>query len=158
MVVDTDGPVTDEAVVGGAVVAGNVVDGGGVVDVAGLIDVVVAGVDTRVDDDGGVAVSTTGPVDAMSSSPPQADMYMPVVATSRTPPRRHRSFTATPSPNRRESDHLTGAADCQAIPSRLELRQRVSSAVARSRWSAMHTASAPTSWRSRTRRRASSSC
>ena len=102
MSVGTDGPVTDEAVVGGAVVAGNVVDGGGgVVDVGGLIDVVVAIVDTRVDDDGPVVVSTTGTVDAMSSSPPQADMHMPVVATSVTPPRRPRSFTAT-STNRRD--------------------------------------------------------
>jgi hypothetical protein len=72
--------VTDEAVVGGAVVAGNVVDVGGVVDAGGLIDVVVAGVDTRVDDGGPVVVSTTGTVDATSSPRPQADTHMPVVA------------------------------------------------------------------------------
>ena len=86
MAVGSDGPVTDDAVGGGAVVAGNVedtvtaVDGGGVVDAGGGIDVVVASVDTRVDDDDdGVVVSTTGTVDAMSSSPPQADTHMPVV-------------------------------------------------------------------------------
>ena len=94
MAVGTDGA-ADEAVVGGAVVAGNVVDGGGVVDAGGLIDVVEANVDTRVDDDGGVVVSTTGTVDATSSSPPQADIHMPVTATSVTPPPRPKSFTAT---------------------------------------------------------------
>jgi hypothetical protein len=90
MAVGTDGTVTDEAVVGGAVVAGNVedtvtavVDGGGVVDAGGGI--------------GTVVVASVGTVDAMSSSPPQADIHMPVVATSVTPPRRLRSFTATPS-------------------------------------------------------------
>jgi hypothetical protein len=98
MAVGTDGAVTGKAVIGN-VVAGNVVDGGGVVDARGLIDVVVTSVDTRVDD-GGVAVSTTGTLDAMSSSPPQPDIHMPVAATSVTPPRRLRSFTATPSANR----------------------------------------------------------
>ena len=101
MAVGTDGAVTGKAVVGGAVVAGNVVDGGRVVDAAGGIDVV-ASVDTRIADDGPVVVSTTGTLDAMSSSPPQADMNMPVAATSVTPPRRPRSFTATPCANRRD--------------------------------------------------------
>jgi hypothetical protein len=102
MAVGTDGTATDEAVGGGAVVAGNVVDGGRVVDAGGGVDVVVASVDTRVDDDGGAVVSTTGFVDAMSSASPQADMHMPLVATSVTPPRRPRSFTATPCANRRD--------------------------------------------------------